>query len=161
MRPHSFKGLRQSVGLSSHEYDSIYRAWKRMLNRCYDTNNASYQHYHAKNIEVCTEWKYSFENFLRWSLEHGWCLGLTLDRIDNNGGYAPHNCRWTTSKVQARNRSTCIYLTHNGETKSLIEWCEIFGVPHHLPLNRLRRGCNDFDKLFCKIDLRSGGDLHY
>ena len=161
MKLYAYRGLRESVGLSSKEYASLYQDWKRMLNRCYDPNNASYKHYNGKGIEVCTEWKYSFENFLRWSIEHGWSYNLSLDRIDNDGDYLPKNCRWATSKVQARNRSTCIYLTHDGETKSLIEWCEMYGVPHYLPLNRLNRGCTDFDTLFCKVDLRTGGGLHY
>ena len=160
MKPYSYKGLRESVGLSSKEYTSLYQAWKRMLNRCYDPNNAAYGYYNGR-IEVCTEWKYSFANFLLWAVNNGWKLGLSLDRIDNNGNYQPSNCRWATAKQQCRNRRSCVYLTRNGVTKSLIEWCEIFGVPHYLPLNRLNRGCTDFDALFRKTDMRSGGDLYY
>lgn len=160
MKPYSYKGLRESVGLSSQEYASLYKAWKRMLNRCYDPNNASFDRYNNR-VFVCTEWKYSFENFLIWSIENGWENGLSLDRIDNNDDYKPCNCRWTTQKQQCRNRSTCVYLTHDGVTKTLIEWCEYYGVPHYLPSNRLRRGCTDFDTLFSKVDLRSGGGLYY
>lgn len=161
MKPYSYKGLRKKVGLSSEEYARLYGSWKRMNNRCYDPNNPSYLHYSSNGIEVCTEWKYSFENFLLWSLENGWKPGLTLDRIDSTGDYSPTNCRWANWKTQGRNRSTCVYLTHNGETKCLIEWCEIYGVPHYLPLNRLNRGCTDFEQLFSKVDLRTGGELHY
>lgn len=161
MKPYAYKGLRQKVGLSSKEYEKLYGAWKRMIGRCYDPNNASYSHYTSREIEVCHEWKYSFENFLLWSLENDWKPGLTLDRIDNDGHYAPNNCRWVDMKTQGRNRSSCVYLTHNGETKSLIEWCEIYGVPHHLPLNRLNRGYTDFEQLFSKVDWRTGGMLHY
>jgi len=32
--------------------------------------------------------------------------GLDLDRIDNNKGYRPGNCRWVTRKVNARNKCT-------------------------------------------------------
>ena len=159
MKPYSYMGLRQSVGLSSEEYSRVYKAWKRMLNRCYDPNNASYKYYSGR-IEVCTEWRYSFENFLRWSLGNGWQKNLSLDRIDNDGNYEPSNCRWVTMKQQGRNRRTCIYLTHNGVTKTMMEWCEIFNVPYHIPSNRFRRGCTDFDKLFSKIDYRSGGVLY-
>jgi len=161
MNEHLYPGLRVSVGLSSKEYAKLYQSWKRMINRCYDPNNASYRHYRKKGVEVCIEWKYSFENFLRWAIEHGWSEGLSLDRIDNNGDYSPNNCRWATSKTQARNRDSCIYLTHNGETKSLIEWCEVFGVPHYLPCNRIRRGCTDFDEIFSKVNRQTGGGLYY
>lgn len=161
MKAQRCPGLRESVGLTSSDYNKLYQSWKRMLNRCYDPNNASYQYYRSKGIEVCAEWKYSFENFLIWSLKNGWNLALTLDRIDNDCDYSPNNCRWATWKTQGRNRSSCVYLTHNGETKSLIEWCEIFEVPHYLPSNRLHRGCEDFEQLFSKVDLRTGGELHY
>lgn len=161
MNEHSYPGLRASVGLSSKDYAKLYQSWKRMLNRCYDPNNASYRHYRKKGIEVCVEWKYSFENFLRWSIENGWKAGLSLDRIDNSGHYSPQNCRWATSKTQARNRDSCIYITHNGETKSLIEWCEIFGVPHYLPYNRIRRGKTEFEEIFAKVNFTTGGDLYY
>lgn len=161
MNAHYYPGLRQEVGLSTKDYDRIYKSWKRMLNRCYDSNNASYCHYRSRGIEVCVEWRYSFENFLRWAISNGWKPQLTLDRVDNEGDYEPLNCRWATSKTQARNRSTCVYLTHNGETKTLIEWCEIFGVPHYLPSNRIRRGCTNFDEIFSKVNRVTGGDLHY
>lgn len=161
MKPYFYKGLREKVGLSSTDYQKLYQAWLRMIHRCCDSNYASYHRYGGRGIAICTEWKYSFENFLTWSLENGWKSNLSLDRIDNDNDYCPSNCRWVTSKIQARNRSTCVYLTHNGETKSLIEWCEIYGVPHYLPSNRLRRGCTDFEQLFVKIDNRTGGELHY
>lgn len=161
MKPYSNKGLKEKVGLSSQEYSSLYESWRRMKSRCYNPKNPSYHRYAERGIEVCAEWKYSFENFLIWSLENGWDLALTLDRIDNDCDYSPNNCRWATWKTQGRNRSSCVYLTHNGETKSLIEWCEIFGVPHYLPSNRLNRGCEDFEQLFSKVDLRNGGELHY
>lgn len=160
MKPYAYRGLRERVGLTSEEYASIYKAWKRMLNRCYDPNNASFYRYDGR-INVCTEWKYSFENFLLWSVKNGWAPGLSLDRIDNDGDYEPSNCRWATWKQQSRNRSSCIYLTHDGVTRVLSEWCEIYGVPFYLAHNRLIRGCTDFETLFRKIDLRSGGDLYY
>lgn len=161
MKPYSYKGLRERTGLSSDEYTGLYNSWRRMNGRCYDPRNASYERYAKNGITVCTEWKHSFENFLIWSLENGWKPRLTIDRIDNSGDYTPANCRWTTWKTQGRNRSTCVYLTYTGETKSLIEWCEIFGVPHYLPSNGLNRGCTNFEQLFSKVDLRTGGELHY
>ena len=157
----NFKELKQKTGVSGKMFADIYKAWKRMTYRCYNPSNASYHNYTSKGIDVCDEWKGSFEPFLIWAIESGWKEGLSLDRIDNDKGYSPSNCRWATAKDQARNRGTCIYLTHNGITKCLMEWCEEFGVPHYLPLNRINRGCKDFDKLFAKVDYRTGGELYF
>lgn len=156
-----YRGLRERLKLNSSDYRKLYQSWIRMKNRCYDPNNASYEHYRKHGIEVCEEWKTSFEPFALWAVENGWDSKLTLDRIDNAGNYEPLNCRWTSQKVQARNRSTCIYITHDGVTRSLIEWCEFFNIPHHLPLNRINRGYTDFSKIFAKVDYRTGGVLNY
>ena len=156
-----YRGLRERLGLNSVDYAKLYRAWIRMKGRCYDPKNASYEHYRLHGVEVCKEWRNSFEPFALWAIENGWDSKLTLDRIDGEGNYEPTNCRWADKKAQGRNRSSCIYITHDGVTKSLIEWCEVFGVPHHLPLNRINRGHTDFSQIFAKIDYRTGGVLHY
>lgn len=156
-----YHGLRNAVGLSSKEYREIYKSWYRMVSRCYSQNNASFEHYQKRGIEVCVEWRYSFENFLVWALDNGWDASLSLDRIDNDKGYSPDNCRWATMKQQGRNRSSCLYITHNGETKCLMEWCEEFGLPHYLPYNRIRRGVTDFDEIFSTVSRKNGGVLHY
>lgn len=160
-KPYMYRGLRERLRLNSRDYAKLYQAWVRMKNRCYDPNNASYAHYRQRGIEVCEEWNNSFEPFALWAVSNGWDSKLSLDRIDNNGNYEPTNCRWSDMKAQGRNRSSCIYITHDGVTKSLIEWCETFGVPHHLPLNRINRGYTDFSKIFAKVDYRTGGVLHY
>ena len=65
---------------------------------------------------------------------------LTLDRIDNNRGYSKSNCRWATRVEQARNRGSNITITYRGETKILIEWCEILKLSYVATINRLYRG---------------------
>ena len=64
----------------------------------------------------------------------------TLDRIDNNKGYSPENCRWATRKTQARNTRATTYLTFNGIEKPLRQWAEEIGISAQLIHVRVRSG---------------------
>lgn len=102
----------------------LYKIYTLMKRRCYDTKIPYYDNYGGRGITVCDEWRKDFLQFYKWAKENGYQDGLTIDRIDNNKGYAPDNCRWATSKEQARNRRSCVLITHNGKTQTLVEWCE-------------------------------------
>lgn len=147
--------------LSKRDYLTIYTARQRAIDRCYNPNNPSYLRYGPRGITVCEEWRVNPESFIKWAAENGWERGLSLDRIDNDKGYSPDNCRWATPKEQANNKSTNINLEHDGVTKTMQEWCEVFNVPHGLPHNRWQRGERDFNALFAKVDRRTGVMLYY
>jgi len=79
-----------------------YHAWYHAVSRCHDPRNPAYTRYGGRGIKVCERWRHDFMQFLsdmglRPSPDH------SLDRRDNDGGYAPENCRWTTHSVQMRN----------------------------------------------------------
>lgn len=82
----------------------LYRIWIGMRQRCYNQVSSAYKHYGARGICVCDEWKNSFEMFENWAVNNGYKETLSIDRIDVNGNYEPHNCRWVTMKVQNNNK---------------------------------------------------------
>lgn len=74
-----------------------------MKTRCYNSSAPFYNHYGGRGIVVCDEWKTDFMSFYNWANQSNH-IGLTLDRINNDGNYEPDNCKWSTSKEQAINR---------------------------------------------------------
>lgn len=129
----------------------IHEVWKEMKRRCKNNSNPSYK---RKKIKVCKEWELS-KNFIDWALSNGYKEGLQIDRIDNNKGYYPENCRFVTPKENANNRENTIYLTFKGETKNLNDWSEITGIKRHTLRTRLRRNWSTEDVLTKKVQKRS------
>ena len=90
----------------------IYRAWGAMIRRCYRSSEPCYDRYGGRGITVCDEWRVSFEAFHRDMGDRS--DGMQLDRIDNDGPYAPWNCRWATPKQNMSNRRVTIKILHQG-----------------------------------------------
>jgi hypothetical protein len=95
---------KQSIthGHTSGGWSITFRAWSEMKTRCYNTKTKSFKHYGGRGIKVCNRWRNSFENFLADMGKKP--VGLTLDRINNEGNYTPSNCRWATYSEQNKNR---------------------------------------------------------
>lgn len=77
-----------------------------MLHRCKNPSASHYEFYGGKGIDVCDEWKGTegFIRFYNWSIENGYNDKLTIDRIENNKGYSPDNCRWVSHMENCWNR---------------------------------------------------------
>lgn len=82
----------------------LYRVHNQMKARCTKPTHSCYPDYGGRGIYVCALWLKDYRHFAQWARANGYREGLQLDRIDNDGPYAPDNCRWATSKEQAANK---------------------------------------------------------
>lgn len=144
--------LFKPINKSQHKLTGIKRL-KRILYsakaRCYNSNHTSYKDYGGRGIEVCEEWINDVNSFCVWAIEAGYQDDLSLDRIDNNRGYSPDNCRWATVYEQAANKRGCIYLTYNGKTEIASEWARELEICVKTLLDRVKKGMSD-DRIFHK-----------
>lgn len=113
-----------------------FAAWAHIKQRCGNPKDAAYERYGGRGISVCERW-YKFENFLE-DMGHP-PKGLTIDRIDNNGNYEPGNCRWATYKEQANNKGNNRVICFNGQSKTLMQWCEHLKISNETLRERLSR----------------------
>lgn len=103
----------------------IYRVWSHMLGRCRNPNDKGFKHYGARGIAVCERWL-DFEAFAADMGDPP--PGLSLDRIDNNKGYSPDNCRWADAFTQSNNRRCCFRVDCRGEVITITELARREGV---------------------------------
>lgn len=118
----------------------LYRIWSCIKQRCYRPQHMHYANYGGRGIGVCDEWRRNFAAFREWATSHGYADNLSIDRIDNDRGYSPDNCRWADAIKQQNNRRTCHTLTVDGRTHTISEWARISGIGKTTIRERLKRG---------------------
>lgn len=125
-------------GLSGHR---VYNLYQSMVNRCHSPNHISYKNYGAKGVRVCDRWLNSFESFIE-------DMGVpnpndSIDRINNNLGYHPDNCRWVGKEKQNRNKSNNIKLTFSGRTMNMADWAREINIGISTLYARYKAGWSD------------------
>jgi hypothetical protein len=110
--------------------------------RCLNPEDKYFYLYGDRGITLCEEWsgKDGHKNFREWAVNNGYKKGLSIDRIDNNKGYSPENCRWATARQQAYNRRSNKLITIHGKTQTVTEWAKEAGLSLGAFQNRLRYG---------------------
>jgi len=139
-------------GLSSE-----YRTWRGMHRRCYYPSDIGFAKYGAKGIQVCVRWhKSNPDGFHNFVTDMGFKPNpkLSIDRINNDFGYMPSNCRWATASVQSRNRRRTeswpytLKIECEGRTKTIDEWAQESGIRRDTIYRRLLRKWDSKSAIF-------------
>ena len=120
-------------------HTKLWDTYYGMKSRCYDKTDKRYSDYGGRGIEICPEWLENFENFVSWSLENGFDDNLQIDRIDNDSGYSPQNCRWVSIKENCRNRRSNVMIEYQGKMITLVELSEILNIPYKTAYSKYRK----------------------
>ena len=124
-------------GMTGHPLLNI---WRHMVQRTTNPKDEAYPLYGGRGIKMYKPWLKSSSSFIKWALSNGYRRGLTIDRINNNKGYNPRNCRWVNMKVQSRNRRNNHYIMFGGHFFCIAEWAELLGISQYTISRRLRLG---------------------
>lgn len=108
----------------------LYVIWCDIRQRCYRKSAIDYERYGGRGITVCGDWvgDNGYKNFSDWAISNGYEKNLTIDRIDNNSGYSPDNCRWVTMVEQANNRRNNHLVEFNGKKQTISQWSREIGI---------------------------------
>lgn len=122
----------------------LHMIWGRIKQRCLNPKCSDYPYYGGRGITICEEWCDDFLSFVRGmgprpSPKH------TVDRIDNDGPYAPWNCRWATRKEQSNNSRTPVFVEAGGIRLNLSDWAKRNGVSETAVVNRIRKGMDPIE----------------
>lgn len=128
-------------GIASY---SGYRSWRAMLNRCNNINDKDYQQYGGRGITVCERWL----DPVKFAQDMGEKpKRFSIERIDNNKGYSPENCRWANATEQGRNKRNNHKVVVSGESVTMSAAWQSNGMKESTFYNRLNAGMNAEDAL--------------
>lgn len=126
---------------TSHDKSKLpeYKVWKGLRKRIHNPNDERYSSYGGRGLTVDPRWDASFEVFLA-DMGRRPGSGYSVERLDNDKGYWPDNCRWATNKEQTNNRRSSRVLEYNGESRTLAQWAELTGIAQATLRRRIERG---------------------
>ena len=140
-----YKKVSEALRKVPKDGERLYSIYTNMKTRCYNENTKIYDRYGKHGVKICDEWLEDFMNFYNWAMANGYSKEFTIDRIDNNKGYYPDNCRWASAYTQCHNRTNSWIIEIDGVKKPAKEWCDINGINYKTAANRRYKGWNDID----------------
>lgn len=104
-----YEVVKEQFTVHGQSLSRLHGVWKGMKERCSNPKHNRYHRYGGRGITVCDEWRNSFQAFYDWAIVNGYDENAprgqcTIDRIDNDKGYNPDNCRWVDAKTQRHNQ---------------------------------------------------------
>lgn len=142
---HRKEYLKELKTIHGQRRTRLFGIWSKMKERCYKPNTKGYKDYGGRGITVCDEWRNDFVAFHRWAMANGYDETLTIERINNNAGYSPDNCKWATRFEQNSNKRNNHYITIDGLSKTVSEWARVSGISRKTIQSRIAYGWNDED----------------
>jgi hypothetical protein len=129
----------------------ILKIWRGMKQRCYNSHHCGFSRYGGRGIIIADEWlgENGVKNFNDWAMNNGYREDLTIDRIDNDKGYSPDNCKWSTYKEQAMNTRNARIIEHNGEFFSINDLSKKYNISYYIIDKRLDKDLS-FEEIIAK-----------
>ncbi len=162
---HSLKsGLTKSCGCLAENnlnrtthglrHETLYHIWCHIKSRCYNINNPKYHRYGGRGVVVCDEWVNDFKLFYDWAIANGWEDGLQIDKDikAHKAGiegliYSPEWCSIVTNAENVNYRKHSHFISINGQTKNIMQWCKEYNINQGTLYSRLKRGYSIEDAL--------------
>ena len=146
----------------------LYKTWKRMRQRCFNSKNPDFINYGARGITMCEEWRNldnGFLNFKEWAYKNGYSdyyeehrdVYISIDRINVNGNYCPENCRWADRKIQNNNTRQNHYLQIDRWVFPMSIWSDIVKIDRDIIWNRYcLYGWNEIESILTPVGEKRG-----
>ena len=125
-------------GLTKGGKTPEYKTWIGIKDRCHNPKSEAYSDYGGRGIFVSEKWRNDYAEFLKYMGPRP--NGTSIDRIDNDKGYEPGNCRWSTAKEQCNHRRSSRIIHFNGQSLTMMQWAEQLQINVQTIWARLNRG---------------------
>lgn len=94
-------------------------------------------------------------------MSNGYADGLEIDRIDNEKGYYPENCRWVSRTFNRKHQRKTRYLEIFGVKLNISEWCKEVKMSRNTAYKYLSKSDEAFTKEIEKRIRTGKGQVYF